>query len=98
MRALFTQLSLLVGLLAGLNFQADGASLIEATLLGLMAGCTAFIVLIVGDAVVHRLLEERPDDISSVIFLGTPPEYEAAAVDTSQTDADQSDDAGSKAA
>jgi len=75
MRSLFTQLSFMVGLLMTLNLQAE-MPLAYALLFGFSAACTVYLALLIGDVVVHRLLEDRTDRVSSVVFMETPPELD----------------------
>lgn len=94
MRALFTQLSFMVGLLMTLNLQAE-MPLAYALLFGFSTACAVYMTLLVGDAIVHRLLEDRTDRVSSVVFLETPPElddHQSRSVD------DHADETGARAA
>jgi hypothetical protein len=75
MRALFTQLSLMVGLLTTLNMHAK-MPLVQSLLFGFSAACAVYLTLLLGDSIVHRLLEDRTDRVSSVVFLDTPPELD----------------------
>ena len=94
MRALFTQLSLMVGLLMTLNLQTE-LPLAQSLLVGFSAACAVYLTLLIGDTIVHRLLEDRTDRVSSVVFLETPPE-----LDEQQNDAveDQAEETGARAA
>lgn len=69
MRALFTQLSFLVGLLTAINLSASQPGLPVAILLGVSAGCTIYIVLLLGDFVIHKWLEENASELTSVRFI-----------------------------
>lgn len=73
MRALFTQLSLLVGLMTIFSTHSSGAPVAIAILWGLSAGCLIYLVLLLGDFTVHRLLEERAHELSSVRFVNGEP-------------------------
>jgi hypothetical protein len=57
MRALFTQFSGLVGLLTFLNQLMGPAPLEKTIYLGLSAGLTVYLVLLLGDLAIHRILE-----------------------------------------
>lgn len=69
MRALFTQLSFFVGLLTAINLSASQPSLPVAILLGISAGCSIYIVLLLGDLVIHKWLEEQAPELTSVRFI-----------------------------
>lgn len=94
MRALFTQLSFMVGLLMTLNLQTE-LPLAHALLFGFSTACAVYLTLLLGDSIVHRLLEDRTDRVSSVVFLETPPD-----LDEQQTQPvnDQADETGARAA
>ncbi len=57
MRALFTQFSGLVGLLTFLNQLMGPAPLEKTIYLGLSAGLTVYLVLLLGDLAIHRILQ-----------------------------------------
>ncbi|GIV59803.1 hypothetical protein GQ464_003735 [Rhodocaloribacter litoris] len=57
MRALYTQFSGLVGLLTFLNQLMQEAPLEKTVYVGLCAGLTVYVVLILGDVAIHRILE-----------------------------------------
>ena len=86
MRALFTQLSFFIGLLTAINLNAAQPSLPVAIILGLSAGCTIYIVLLLGDYTVHRWLEEKAPELTSVQFIEEPFD------ELEQHDIDQPDD------
>ena len=70
---MFTQLSLLVGLMTIFNTHSSGAPVAIAIFWGLSAGCMIYLVLLLGDFTVHRLLEERNHELSSVRFVNGKP-------------------------
>ena len=72
MRALFTQLSFFIGLLTAINLNAAQSSLLVAIILGLSVGCTIYIVLLLGDYAVHKWLEEKAPELTSVKFIEKP--------------------------
>lgn len=60
MRALFTQLSGMIGLLTFLNQLINEATLERALFLGLTTGVAVYVVLLVGDLAIHRILASAP--------------------------------------
>jgi len=69
MRALFTQLSVLVGLVATFELYARQPNLPIAILLGISAACTIYIVLLLGDYTVHRYFEDKTGSQASLTYL-----------------------------
>ncbi len=57
MRALFTQFSGLVGLLTFLNQLMGPAPLEKTIYIGLSTGLTVYLVLLLGDFAIHRILD-----------------------------------------
>lgn len=94
MRALFTQLSFMVGLLMTLNLQAE-LPLAQSLLVGFSTACAVYLTLLIGDTIVHRLLEDRTDRVSSVVFLETPPELDEQQTEPER---DHADETGARAA
>ncbi len=69
MRAVFTQMSILIALSTGSTAYAADPSLMMAILYGMTAGCTAYFILFVGDFSIHRILEGRSPELTSVTFI-----------------------------
>lgn len=91
MRALFTQLSLLVGLMTIFNTHSGGAPVAIAILWGLSAGCMIYLVLLLGDFTVHRLLEERSHELNSVRFVNGKPSVSLDDIEDELSLADSED-------
>ena len=60
MRALYTQFSGLAGLLAFLNQLWNYAPLERTILMGFGAGVLVYLMLVLGDATINRILEHTP--------------------------------------
>lgn len=71
MRALFTQLSLLIGLVTAFELYARQPNLPISALLGVSTACTIYIVLLLGDYAVHRYFEDKTSTQASLTFLET---------------------------
>jgi hypothetical protein len=93
MRVLFTQLSLLVGLTSAANAYGSDPGLTTAILYGISAGCGAYLLLLLGDYTIHKFLEERSPDLTSVSFIeesfestkeDDAPGYQKTVVDLDQ--------------
>ncbi len=69
MRALFTQLSLLVGFITAFNMNAANYSLMLVIATGLLVACSIYAVLLLGDITIHRVLEEKVGTLTSVRFI-----------------------------
>ena len=89
MRALFTQFSFMLGLLLTLNLRVDMPTA-NAALIGFSAACVVYMALLLGDSIVHRLLEDRTDRVSSVVFLETPPELDESRTSVDEHHAERS--------
>jgi len=57
MRALFTQFSGLIGVLTFLNHLMSETPLDKTIIMGLGAGLSVYLVLLLGDLAIHRILE-----------------------------------------
>lgn len=66
MRALFTQFSLLIGVIAFLEFQTRLPSDLVAISLGVATSCTVYIVLLLGDYTIHKYLDEKASEPASI--------------------------------
>lgn len=64
MRALFAQFSGLAGLLAFLNQLWNYAPLERTLLLGFGTGLVVYLMLILGDATINRILEATPPQLA----------------------------------
>ena len=71
MRALFTQLSLLIGLVTAIELYGRQPNLPIAVLLGISAACTMYIVLLLGDFSIHRYFEDKSRTHASLTYLHT---------------------------
>ncbi len=71
MRALFTQLSVLIGLLTAIELYGRQPNLPVAVLLGISAACTMYIVLLLGDFSIHRYFEDKSRTVASLTYLDT---------------------------
>lgn len=71
MRALFTQLSFLIGLVTAFELYGQQPNLPIAALLGLSAACTFYIVMLLGDHAIHRYIEDTSSSQASLTFLET---------------------------
>lgn len=71
MRALFTQLSILIGLVTAFELYARQPNLPISVLLGISAACTIYIVLLLGDHAVHRYFEDKTSTHASLTYLET---------------------------
>lgn len=76
MRSLFIQLSLLVASIAGVNLIQGGNPLFLSIAAGVLAGCTVCFFLLLGDYSVHKYLEEKRSDLTSVTFHQDIPELD----------------------
>jgi len=86
MRALFTQFSGLVGLLTFLNQLMGPAPLEKTIYLGLSAGLTVYLVLLLGDLAIHRILES-----AASLQKCAEAQTEAATGDATTENGDTSD-------
>lgn len=64
MRAIYTQFSGLAGLLAFLNQLWSYAPLERTILIGFGTGLGVYLVLILGDLTIHRILESTPPPLA----------------------------------
>ena len=76
MRAIFTQLSFLVAVLTAVDLNSDGTMLVVALGWGVVTGCMIYLILLVGDYSIHRLLESSPITLISARFDEEPSEAE----------------------
>ncbi|MBO6575786.1 MAG: hypothetical protein JJ896_12350 [Rhodothermales bacterium] len=58
MRALFSQFSGLIGILTFINQMLGGAPVEKAVLTGAGSGLAVYVVLLLGDVVIQRILEQ----------------------------------------
>lgn len=72
MRALFTQISGLAGLLAFLNQLWNYAPLERTILLGFGTGVVVYLMLVVGDLAITRILEYSPPRLAEEAAGGAP--------------------------
>ena len=61
MQAFFTQISGLIGLLAGMNLLLRHAPIEKALYIGVSTGFAVYLLLLIGDMAVQRILEMTPD-------------------------------------
>lgn len=64
MRALYTQFSGLAGILAFLNQLWNYAPIERTILIGFGTGLVVYLMLIMGDATIHRILEHTPPQLA----------------------------------
>ncbi|MBT3449036.1 MAG: hypothetical protein HOC28_01550 [Bacteroidetes Order II. Incertae sedis bacterium] len=76
MRAIFTQLSFLVAVLTTVNLNSDGTTLVVALGWGVILGCMIYLILLVGDYSIHRLLDSSPFALLSARFDEERPEVD----------------------
>ena len=76
MRALFTQFSLLVGVLTTLNLNAESNAVLVSISWGLVVGGLVYLILLLGDYSIHRLLDSSANRLASVRFRNQPIELE----------------------
>lgn len=74
MRAIFTQFSLLVAIMTILNLSNESTSLIASISWGLAVGCMVYLILLLGDYSVHRLLEKSTSESPTFSFRNQPVE------------------------
>ena len=86
MRALFTQLSLLVGFITVFNMNAANYSLVLAIATGLLVAYSIYAVLLLGDITIHRVLEEKVGTLTSVRFIDDAFDSDWLNEPTSETD------------
>lgn len=79
MRAIFTQFSFLLGVLVALNTNATQPSTLVSISWGLAVGCTVYLVLLLGDFSIHRLLESSKSGLVSATFKEAPVDLELFA-------------------
>ena len=87
MRALFTQLSVLIGLVTSIELYGRQPNLPVAILLGISAACTIYIVLLLGDFSIHRYFEDKSSTHASLTYLDTAydPENTDSSSDPEET-------------
>ena len=71
MRALFTQLSFLIGLVTAMELYGRQPNLPLVILLGISASCTIYIVLLLGDHAIHTYFEDETVAHASLTYLET---------------------------
>jgi hypothetical protein len=76
MRAIFTQFSLLVGILTMLNLNASTSTAMSSASWGIAVGCMVYLVLLLGDFSIHRLLDTPVNGLTSVRFREQPVEHD----------------------
>jgi len=76
MRSLFTQFSLLLGVLVALNMNAEATPLFASISWGLITGGMVYLMLLLGDFSIHRLLDSSANKLTSVQFRQQPIELE----------------------
>ncbi len=64
MRALFSQFSGLIGLLAFVNQMLASAPVEKALLVGTVSGLAVYVVLLLGDVVIQRVLDQASNAVS----------------------------------
>lgn len=86
MRSLFIQLSLFVASIAALNLIQGGSPVIFSIAAGVLAGCTMCFFLLLGDFSVHKYLEEKRNDLTSVTFSQDFPDLDWLEEELTATD------------
>ena len=69
MRALFTQFSLLLGVLAFLEVNSRTGDMTASVALGVATVCSVYIALLLGDFAIHGYLDEKASAPSSFRFI-----------------------------
>ncbi len=75
MRAIFTQFSLLVAIMTIMNLSNESTSPAASITWGLAVGCLVYLILLLGDYSVHRLLE-KSNETPAFRFRDQPIELE----------------------
>jgi len=86
MRSLFIQLSLLVASIAAVNLIQGGSPAFFSIAAGILAGCTVCFFLLLGDFSVHKYLEEKRSDLTSVTFSQDIPDLDWLEEELTATD------------
>ena len=76
MRAIFTQLSFLITTLIVIDLSAGSAPFYNALLWGLGVGCLIYLILLVGDYSVHKLLESSSTALKEARIGEDAPEVD----------------------
>jgi hypothetical protein len=92
MRALFTQLSFLIGLVTALELHARQPDLPIAILLGIAAACTIYTALLLGDHAIHRYFEDKARTNASLTYLDATSDRANADRRSSHDETDESFD------
>ncbi|MFT4603403.1 MAG: hypothetical protein ACI9W4_000117 [Rhodothermales bacterium] len=95
MRALFSQFSGLIGILTFVNQMLSSAPVEKAVLTGAGAGLAVYVVLLLGDVVIQRLLEQAAATQNSNSSQQAP---QSRSDETSEASASASGEQDAKAA
>lgn len=96
MRALFSQFSALVGILTFVNQMLAAAQIEKALLTGVCSGLAVYVVLLLGDVAIQRVVEHAATAQETAQAAAQAPQAKSAAAPGAPTSASKEQD--SKAA
>ena len=86
MRSIFIQLSLLVASIVAVNLIQGSNPVLFSLAAGVLTGCTVCFFLLLGDFTVHKYLEEKRSNLTSVRFTQDIPELDWLEEELTGTD------------
>jgi hypothetical protein len=93
MRALFSQFSALVGILTFVNQMLSAAQIEKALLTGVGSGLAVYVVLLLGDVAIQRVVEHAAAAEETVQAGAQAPQAQSMAAPEASTSASKEQDA-----